>query len=102
MKKLHIIFRMENSSSQQDRAKSTSSPRCTPFLIPNPTQDAKDLPEKVKKIVVKSNSATSLLAKNTILLPSSVARMKQVANVSIDSGCTSKSTSIPSGSATGE
>ncbi|OAD58274.1 Cytochrome b5 reductase 4 [Eufriesea mexicana] len=42
--------------------------------------DAKDIQEKMKKVDMKSSSPTSVLAKNAVLLPSGVARVKQVQN----------------------
>ncbi|XP_047368677.1 cytochrome b5 reductase 4 isoform X1 [Vespa velutina] len=61
--------------------------------------DATDLQEKMRMIDVKSSSPTSLLAKNTLLLPSGVVYVKQLSNVSStsDTGSSTKS----SGSATG-
>lgn len=39
--------------------------------------DAKDIQEKMKKVEVKSSSSVSSLAKNAVLLPSGIARVKQ-------------------------
>lgn len=60
--------------------------------------DATDLQEKLKMVDVKSSSPTCLLARNTLLLPSGVVRVKQLSNVrSSDVG----SSMTSSGSATG-
>lgn len=59
--------------------------------------EAKDIQEKMKKVDVKTTSATSLLAKNTVLLPSGVVRVKQLHEVKAVSQAGSSS-----GSATGE
>lgn len=61
--------------------------------------DEIDLQDKMKMIGVKSSSPTSLLARNTLLLPSGVVNVKQLSNVSStnDTGSSTKS----SGSATG-
>ncbi|CAK9812009.1 Cytochrome b5 reductase 4 [Anthophora quadrimaculata] len=59
--------------------------------------DAKDIQEKMKKVDVKSSPATSLLAKNAVLLPSGVVRVKQFH----DARAVSQMGSSSSGSATG-
>ncbi|XP_014599928.1 PREDICTED: cytochrome b5 reductase 4 isoform X1 [Polistes canadensis] len=61
--------------------------------------DEIDLQDKMRMIGVKSSSPTSLLARNTLLLPSGVVNVKQLSNVSStnDTGSSTKS----SGSATG-
>ncbi|CAL7947311.1 unnamed protein product [Xylocopa violacea] len=52
-----------NSSQEQGKSEET---------------EAKDIEEKLKRVDVKPSSATSLLAKNAVLLPSGVARVKQL------------------------
>lgn len=87
---------MENSSAQQDAAGS----KVDPFLTPNLVKDKKDISDKNKKSDLKiKNSATSLLVQNTILLPSSVVRVKQSYNNDGVEKLNVQSTS--SGSATG-
>lgn len=92
-----FCFRMENSSAQQDAAGS----KVDPFLTPNLVKDKKDISDKNKKSDLKiKNSATSLLVQNTILLPSSVVRVKQSYNNDGVEKLNVQSTS--SGSATGK
>lgn len=86
---------MESSSAQQDATGS----KVDPFLTPNLVKDKKDISEKNKKSDMKINSATSLLVQNTVLLPSSVVRVKQSYNDNERFKINLQSTS--SGSATG-
>lgn len=60
--------------------------------------DAKDIQEKMKKVDMKSSSPTNVLAKNAALLPSGVARVKQLQ----EARAISETGSSSSGSATGE
>lgn len=60
--------------------------------------DATNIQEKMKKVDVKSSSATGLLAKNAVLLPSGVARLRQMEQARSFNQVGSSST----GSATGE
>ncbi|KAI4485098.1 hypothetical protein M0802_012748 [Mischocyttarus mexicanus] len=62
--------------------------------------DGIDLEDKIRMIDVKSSSPTSLLARNTLLLPSGVVNVKQLSNVSSTNDTGSSSTKS-SGSATG-
>lgn len=59
--------------------------------------DAKDIQEKMKKVEVKSSSVSSL-AKNDVLLPSGIARVKQFQ----EARAVTQTRSSSSGSATGE
>ncbi|XP_026295603.1 cytochrome b5 reductase 4 isoform X1 [Apis mellifera] len=59
--------------------------------------DAKDIQEKMKKVEVKSSSSVSSLAKNAVLLPSGIARVKQFQ----EARAVSQTRPSSSGSATG-
>ena len=66
--------------------------------------DGKDLSEKMKKIEVKPpSSPTSFLARNAVLVPSQVARLKEIspARTGLQIGAPNASV-VSSGSATGK
>lgn len=60
--------------------------------------DAKDIQEKMKKVEVKSSLSVSSLAKNAVLLPSGIARVKQFQ----EARAVSQTRPSSSGSATGK